>query len=203
MLPILDKAANSYLCCPPEVMVILFTASQIRAPEAGEHISDDEANSVGLDLLERVQHVDVNGWALKYPEQDTTESRFLAGSAHQLAAYLYVLQAIPSLTHRIEDEACQTLIDGLHKILSQIKDDDSNFKATAWPTFVFGATSKRPEEQAWAMDRLRRITSVFPWGFVYTALDTLKVLWGLPELERTSKSWVQTLRDLDINFLIV
>lgn len=203
ILPILEKTANSYLCCPPELLNILLIASQACESDSDGSTADGASTSCGLDLLQNVQDVDLAAWAQKFPDESTFDSRLLASSAHQLAAYLYVLQATPSLAHWIEDEACQPLMDAFFLILSQILDHDSNFKATAWPTFVYGATSRTVEQQAWAMDRLRRMTVVFPWGFVHTAIDTLQVFWSLPKTETNSKSWIQILRESDIDFLIV
>lgn len=202
-LPILERTANSYLCCPPELLNILLAASKLPDTMSGEAISDGVVEGTGAAFLEQARNVDLVSWANKLHEQDTIRSRFLAGSAHQLAALLYVLQVVPSLESWIADGVVHTLLDGLHETLSHMPDEDPNFKATAWPSFVLGATTQSLERQSWVMDRLKRMTIVFPWGFVYSAIDTLKVLWGLGQQERRSKSWVRTLRDLDVNFLIV
>ncbi|KAI8402116.1 hypothetical protein FOFC_17421 [Fusarium oxysporum] len=198
ILSILDKTANSYLCCPPELLNILLMASQLL-----DSSEDGVTASSCAALLEQARSVDLDSWAYKLHDQNTIRSRFLAGLAHQIAACLYVLQVVPALDNSMDRGTTHTLLEGLYNTLSQIPDNDPNFKATAWPSFVLGATTESQETQSWVIDRLKRMAVVFPWGFIYSAVDTLQVLWRLSEKQRVAASWVQTLRQLDVNFLIV
>ncbi|QKD61306.2 uncharacterized protein FOBCDRAFT_148033, partial [Fusarium oxysporum Fo47] len=198
ILSILDKTTNSYLCCPPELLNILLMASQLL-----DSSEDGVTASSCAALLEQARSVDLDSWAYKLHDQNTIRSRFLAGLAHQIAACLYVLQVVPALDNSMDRGTTHTLLEGLYNTLSQIPDNDPNFKATAWPSFVLGATTESQETQSWVIDRLKRMAVVFPWGFIYSAVDTLQVLWRLSEKQRVAASWVQTLRQLDVNFLIV
>lgn len=199
--------ANSYLCCPPEVMEILHTASQL-SNNAVEHQPNEEITMAATELVKRAQAYDIYGWARDTAKalslsNESMQSRMHAGSAHRLAACIYILQAVPSVGERLGPEFVTFLTDDLLAHLNMIPVEDPNFKATTWPTFIIGAETRNPERQKQIMERLRVMTTVCPWGFIHTAMDTLQVIWNLAAEERGSKSWVQTLRDPEMNFLIV
>lgn len=200
---ILEKTENSYFCCPPDLLDILLLTSQVANPCPERVSSGSIVRDTGAALLKRAQNVDIFSWAWRIHDPDAIASRVLAASAHQLSTCLYVLQSLLPIDDDAGDTYFQELVSSLYKVLSQIPDKDSNFKATVWPTFILGTIAQTVERQAWVMDRLRRLAIAFPWGFVYTAIDTLQVLWGLEEYKRSSKSWIQVLRDLKISFLIV
>lgn len=130
-------------------------------------------------------------------------SRFLASSAHRLAAFLYVKQSGATQIEVDHDEEVEAVIADLYDILQQIPDHDPNFKATAWPTFVIGTTATTLERRNWVVDRMRRISVTFPWGFVKTAMSNLELLWELDDGEKSSDGWVYTLRQLGKSFLMV
>lgn len=199
--------ANSYLCCPPELMEILHTASQLSNDIIDDQPSE-EITMAAMELINRAQAYDIYGWArdtakaLALPNY-VMQSRMHAGSTHRLAACIYILQAIPSVGERMGPEFAAFLTDDLLAHLNMIPVEDPNFKATTWPTFIIGAETRDPERQKLIMERLRVMTTVCPWGFIHTAMDTLQVIWNLAAEERGSKSWVQTLKDPEMNFLIV
>ncbi|GJN76991.1 hypothetical protein PLIIFM63780_000479 [Purpureocillium lilacinum] len=201
-------AANSYLCCPPEILAILHAASQLSNASTDAH-SDDEIRAAGLALIQRAQAFDINAWAndvrnISYLQDAPIQSRIHAGSAHRLAACLYILQAIPSLSEmKGHDEVAESLSRDIFKHLSSIPDDDPNFKATTWPTFIVGAEATGRVRREWVMNRLRRLVVSCPWGFLYTAMDTLQVIWSLDGQNKGTRGWVQTLKDPKLNFLIV
>ncbi|PNY26012.1 Uncharacterized protein TCAP_04052 [Tolypocladium capitatum] len=200
-------AANSYLCCPPEILGILHAASQL-SNASSDADSDDDVASAGLALFQRAQAFDVDGWAhdvrnMSYLQDAPVQSRIHAGSAHRLASCLYIHQAIPSLgAIKGHDEVAEALGRDILRHLSSIPDDDPNFKATTWPTFIAGAEARSRERREWVMDRLQRLVVSCPWGFLYTAMDTLQVIWSLGGQGKGGRSWVQTLKDPDLNFLI-
>jgi hypothetical protein len=101
------------------------------------------------------------------------------------------------------DEVAEELSRQIFKHLSSIPDSDPNFKATTWPTFIAGAEASGRARREWVMDRLRRIVVSCPWGFLYTAMETLQVIWDLDNKGRGTKTWVQALKDSDMNLLIV
>ncbi|OAA76863.1 hypothetical protein LEL_06547 [Akanthomyces lecanii RCEF 1005] len=204
---ILERAAaNSYLCCPPIIMQILHGASQLSNMQ-GDATSPAEIEAVGLALLQQAHSFDIVAWAndartVSYLHGIPIESRIHAGSAHRLAACLYILQAVPAVGAAVGPEFGQALSRDIYEHLASIPDDDPNFKATTWPTFIVGAEAADEEQQKWVMDRLQRLVVNCPWGFLYTAMETLPVIWGLDK-EKKSRGWIQTLKDPDMNFLLV
>ncbi|KAJ6446893.1 poly(ADP-ribose) glycohydrolase [Purpureocillium lavendulum] len=117
-------AANSYLCCPPEILAILHAASQLSNASTDAH-STDEISSAGLALIQRAQAFDINGWAndvrnISYLQDAPVQSRIHAGSAHRLAACLYILQAIPSLSEmKGHEEVAEALSRDIFEHLSK------------------------------------------------------------------------------------
>ncbi|PTB64727.1 hypothetical protein BBK36DRAFT_1123192 [Trichoderma citrinoviride] len=199
--------ANSYLCCPPELMEILHAASQLSSELAHDQPSE-ETTTAAITLINRAQAYDIYTWArdtsgvLDLPK-DVMKSRMHAGASHRLAACIYILQAIPSAGERLGPAFAAFLADDLMAHLNMMPVEDPNFKATTWPTFIIGAETREPERQKFVMERLRIMTTVCPWGFIHTAMETLQVIWNLPDEERGSKTWVQMLKDPEMNFLIV
>lgn len=201
-------AANSYLCCPPEILTILHSASQLSnvSPDVA---SEEDVRAAGLVLIQEAQAFDINGWAndvrnMSYLQDAPIQSRIHAGSAHRLAACLYILQAIPSMSQMNDHgQVAEALSRDIFKHLSSIPDNDPNFKATTWPTFIAGAEASGRARREWVMDRLQRLVRSCPWGFIYTAMETLQVIWDLDNKGQGTKSWVQTLKDPQMNFLMV
>lgn len=205
---VLEKAANSYFCCPPELLEILLLASQLNNLEGEDSMPDDMVTSAAAALFQRAHMVDVLAWARKVRDipslsNSSVGSRFRAGSVHRIATCLYTVQAVPSLEAWLGDGVVEALIDNFYHSLDSIPPEDPNFKATAWPTFIFGSMAKTPEKQTWVVNRLKALADECPWGFLYTAMDTLQLLWGLEAEGKLTKGWLQTLRDPELNFLIV
>jgi hypothetical protein len=185
------------------VLDVLLLTSRLYGDRFERIISNEDAAAISATLLERVRNVDPLSWANKVPDPCAFMSRLLASSAHRLAAFLYVKQYGPAQLEQGYDDEVQAAIADLYDILQQIPDEDPNFKATAWPTFVIGTTATTRERQDWVVDRMKRISVMFPWGFVNTAMSTLELLWGLDDGERSSDGWVYTLRELGKSFLMV
>ena len=207
-MSILRKTTNSYFCCPPEVLEVVHLASHLSRTTGGNALHEDEHLSTGFELLQRAQSVDVLAWALKardIPALATSAigSRYRAGSAHRLAACLYVMQAVPSLQKSVGEEVLEVIMDDLHHTLEAIPSSDSNFKSTAWPTFIFGATAKSGERKTWVVDRIRRLAVAYPWGYLNTSMETLEILWSLEAEGKLKKGWLPTLRDPKHNILVV
>ncbi|KAM0275919.1 hypothetical protein ACHAQH_007261 [Verticillium albo-atrum] len=204
---ILQRAtANSYLCCPPEILEILLAAAQLSNANTDDEASSALVTEAGIQLLTRAQSFDIRAWAndiltVTYLANIPIESRIHAGSAHAMAACLYLLQAIPVVRHYLPANTQELFEQELMHHLSSIPDDDPNFKATTFPTFIAGAETRDPLKQAWVMDRLQRLLRNTPWGFIYTAMEALPQIWSLAD--DNSLGWVQTLKDPKMNFLIV
>lgn len=202
----LQRAAdNSYLCCPPEIMQILHSASQLSSVSNAE-VPREDIISMGVSLIQQAQEFDIDSWAhniknVSYLQGIPVKSRMHAGNAHRLAACLYILQAVPEVADIIGTEATGSLSKDIFEHLSSIPDDDPNFKATSWPTFIAGAETMDQDRRIWVMHRLKRLVILCPWGFLYTAMEALPVIWGLED--KGSRNWLQALKDPDLNFLIV
>lgn len=203
--------ANSYLCCPPEVLGILYSASRLSNPDVANAQDGpvEDRVTAGLALLKRARALDIRRWASNPsddgPDCDSTliESRVHAGTVHLLATCLYILQAVPGVAERAGgDSTATSLSQGVFDHLASIPEEDPNFKATAWPTFIAGAETADPVRRAWVMHRLRRLAACCPWGFLFTAMDTLTAMWSAEKCS-SKRSWVQVLKDPDMNFLLV
>lgn len=201
-------AANSYLCCPTEVLEILLAAAQVSNMDTSTEASAEAAAQQGLRLLSRAEGLDISEWALAIRNHPSLrhvpiDSRMNAGSAHRIACSLYIIQAVPSVKRFLLPGTEAAFEDQLMHHLSSVPDEDPNFKATTWPAFIAGAEASDPERQAWCKDRLQRLVKVVPWGFIDTAMDALDVIWRLKREGKTQEGWVQALKDPDLNFLIV
>lgn len=203
---ILGKAAdNSYLCCPPEILQILHSASQL-SNVPPDVMSPEDVVAAGVSLVQQAQEFDIETWAatihsISYLKSVPLESRIHAGCAHRLAACLYILQAVPEAADVLDPKISETLSRDVFDHLSKIPEDDPNFKATSWPTFIAGAGTLDGTKRIWVMDRLQRLVISCPWGFLYTAMEALPVIWGLED--KGSHNWLQALKDPDLNFLLV
>ncbi|KAH7019047.1 fungal-specific transcription factor domain-containing protein [Ilyonectria destructans] len=207
-MEILEKTANSYYCCPPELLEIMLTAAKLSNKISAEAVSPGMVTTAGVTLFNRAQNIDVIAWAREVSTlpsiyKDPVLSRFRVASGHRLGTCLYILHAIPSLDSVYSDEMVDMLLEELQQTLISIPDDDPNYKATAWITFVFGASVKTTEMKEWVIDRIKRLMLESPWGFLYAARDALHKLWALQAEGRGNRSWVQSLRDLDMDFLVV
>ncbi|PFH55720.1 hypothetical protein XA68_17731 [Ophiocordyceps unilateralis] len=199
-------AAHSYICCPGPILGILYEASQL-SNAAGDDSDPAAIHAAGLGLIRRAQEFDVEAWAgddanfsaLRLP---SVETRYHAGSAHRLAVCLYTMRAIPSLCSlKSNRQLAKALTDGVIRHVSAISGDDPNFKVVTWPTFVVGAESTTPAAREWAAHKLKQLASTCPWGFLHTALETLRRLWSMDSEE--SRCWVKTLKESEFHFLVV
>lgn len=215
-MSVLRKATNHFFCCPPEVLEIILSASRLsHATGDGDGDGGDgpsEAVAAGSQLFQRAHSVDVLGWSLRAHHASSpiggkmtgSGSRFRTGSAHRLAACLYILQAVPPLHDVIGEELVDVITDDLRHYLDSIPPADSNFKATSWPTFVLGAAAEAPDMRERVMTRLEQLAIVYPWGFIYTAMEGLRQIWRLRDAGgEARKGWLLTLRQSEHDLLIV
>ncbi|KAI5464895.1 fungal-specific transcription factor domain-containing protein [Mariannaea sp. PMI_226] len=207
-LKIFANTVNNYYCCPPEVLEIMLTAAQLSSKVSGEVVSSDMITTAGAALFNRAQNIDVIAWAKQVETLPSTYcdpvlSRFRVASVHKLGLCLYILHAIPDLSQIFGEEMAGVLLDEIQQGLIAIPEDDPNFKATSWVTFVFGASVKTPERKEWVIDRIQRLILESPWGYWYAARDALQKLWALQADDNQNKSWVQLLRDLSMDLLVV
>lgn len=206
---ILERAtANSFQCCPPQVLEIIYAAAQLSNVEIEGPDCINEVATEGMDLLRQAQAVDVQAWAMEalsvpYLQHISLSSRVNAGSSHRIAACLYIVQAIEPVYDIVGPELALEFDQQLFEQLARIPEEDSNFKATSWPTFIAGASAKTCERRVWVMERFKKLLSTSPWGFLYTAMETLPALWRLDNSGKEGRTWVQTLKGPELNFLMV
>ncbi|KAM0244280.1 hypothetical protein ACHAP5_006396 [Fusarium lateritium] len=199
-----------YYCCPPELLEIMLIASRLSNTKPDDVVSADMVTAAGAALLDRAHNFDVLPWAqaldvsnLSPIEEDPILSRFRVATSHRLAICLYILNAIPAVGGWVGEDLADAIFAELHQVLGMIPDDDTNFKATTWVTFVFGACAKTPEMKDWVTVQIKKLMLESPWGFLYAARDALQMLWSVQVEGMPMTSWVQTLRDLHMDFLIV
>lgn len=195
------------MCCPPQVLETLYAAAQLSNVKVEDDDSRHQVAAAGLELLKKAQDIDIRAWAIdalniSYLQGIPLTSRVNAGSAHRLAACLYIVQAIEPVTEIVDSQTIHDFNEALFEQLERIPPDDPNFKATSWPTFIVGAAATDAERRTWTMDRLQKLVAICPWGFFYTAMETLQVIWSA-HCPQELKTWVQTLKDPRLNFLMV
>ncbi|CAH0022880.1 unnamed protein product [Clonostachys rhizophaga] len=206
---ILEKTtASSYLCCPPEVLEILYAASQLSNVVTEDAETATKIASEGFTLLHRAQNFNVRAWAVEvlknnYYLEKVLESRVNVATVHRLAASVYIMQAIEPIANSLSEDIVDAVYLEMFYYLERIPPEDPNFKATSWPTFVAGAGAKDPQRRAWIIDRFQKLLVTTPWGFMNTCMETLSIIWGLEESEHQGKNWIQVLKDPKMNFLIV
>lgn len=205
-----NATANSYICSAPGILEILYAASLLSNVKIVDAACAAEVAIEGMDLLYRAQNFDIRAWAIDalntpYLKDIPLESRIKAGSAHRLAACVYIVQAIQPVRDLVGDEMAAELHWAMCEQLRSIPPEDPNFKSTSWSTFIAGAGATTAEEREWAMDRLQKLVLCCPWGFFYTAMDTLQTIWKLDPHGKggMGRGWVQSLKDPEMSFLIV
>ncbi|KAJ4010097.1 hypothetical protein NW752_009275 [Fusarium irregulare] len=199
-----------YYCCPPELLEIMLIAARLSNTKNDDVVSADMVTAAGAALLDRARNFDVLPWAqdinfstITLSDQDPILSRFRVATSHRLAICLYILHAIPAVGAWVGEDLADAIFAELHQVLCMIPDDDINLKATTWVTFVFGACARTPEMKDWVTVQIKKLMIESPWGFLYAARDALQMLWSVQAEGMPMTSWVQTLRDLHMDFLIV
>ncbi|KAF7542417.1 hypothetical protein G7Z17_g11591 [Cylindrodendrum hubeiense] len=205
-LPVMKRVElTSYLSCPPEILQIILSASQLSngTPWADSFLpAADEA----LALIDQALTLDIPAWAAhlqRHGNVTDLESRVHLASAHRSAACLYILQALP-LVRAVRPVDTEVLVGDILTNLAFIGEDDPYFKATSWPTFIAGAETRDPVKRTWSLTRLLAIWEICPWGYLFTAIEMLKATWGLQDAdEGGGVNWLRDLRGLGFEHLIV
>ncbi|EQL01989.1 acriflavine sensitivity control protein acr-2 [Ophiocordyceps sinensis CO18] len=201
-------AAYSYNSCPSEILEIIYEASQL-SNRAGDPGTDDDVAAAGLALMQRAQVFDVEEWAndednFRSLRASVLQTRIHAGSAYRLAVCLYILRSIPALSAiKCHDVMAEALARDVIYHVSSVADDDPNLKVITWPTFVVGADTTDPARREWVRQKMHFLAASCPWGFLYTAMETLQKLWDMDPDASGQKCWVKTLKENEMNFLVV
>ncbi|RSM05451.1 hypothetical protein CEP52_006256 [Fusarium oligoseptatum] len=205
-LPVMKRVElTNSLSCPPDILNIILTASQLshQTPWTDQSLTAaDEA----LALIDQAIAVDIGAWADYLRQNNVTmdlESRVHLAAAHRSAACLYILQALP-LVRSMRTIDTDLLLQDTLSHLAAIGEDDVYFKASSWPTFIAGAETRDPEKRTWTMTRLLSIWDICPWGYLFTAIEMLKAAWAMQDSRGTeSVNWLRDLRGLGFENLIV
>ncbi|KAM5347942.1 hypothetical protein ACJ41O_007766 [Fusarium nematophilum] len=205
-LPVLKRVElTSSLSCPPEILQIILSASQLshETPWTDQSLTAaDEA----IALIDQAFEVDIPAWADYLRQHNLTldlESRVHLAAAHRSAACLYILQALP-LVRSMRSIDTDLLVDDTLSHLAAIDEGDPYFKASSWPTFIAGAETRDPEKRTWALTRLLSIWKICPWGYLFTAIEMLKATWALQDTRGSDRvNWLRDLRGMGFENLIV
>lgn len=197
-------AAYSYNCCPPDILEIIYETSRLSSQDA-----NDDMATAGLALMQRAQAFDVEAWAnnqdnFRSMRAPVLQTRIHAGSAYRLAVCLYVLRSIPALSAmECSDDVAEALSRDIIYHVSSVPDDDPNLKVVTWPTFVVGADTTNPARREWVRQKMHFLAASCPWGFLYTAMEMLQKLWNMELPAAGQRCWVKTLKENEMNFLVV
>ncbi|KAF5529830.1 acriflavine sensitivity control ACR-2 [Fusarium mexicanum] len=193
-------ARNSFICCPAEILQILWFTAIILQRQSANNNDVDGTAAKALELFTDAMTFNVESWSQDIQQvplgRQVTDisSRIHTGYTHQMACCLYIMYAVPSVRSFLPESTEQDLEHGLIFHLRHITDEDPNFKTSFWPTFIAGAQTSDPSQQAWIMDRMKRQSRLFPWGFLYTAMDTLDLIWRQRANAPDGLNWLEILR---------
>lgn len=198
---------DSYLCCPPAILHIILSASQLASGALRSCIPDDVTDE-GLRLIERALRFDIHAWAVEIQSQvrvpDLSSREFVA-SAHRSAVCLYILRAIPSTRARA-GVTVDHLVAEIFRHLDRVGAENEHFKATSWPTVIAGAEARDRESREWVLNRLLKMWACCPWGYVFAAIDMLRQTWRMRDEEKgidDGVGWLQELWARKMGLLIV
>lgn len=208
LLPVMERVVgDSYLCCPPKILHIILSASQLSG-EAMCPAIPDSVTASGLELIKQAMAFDIHAWAfgiqdkVKVPDLN---SRKAVASAHRSAVCLYILRAIPS-TRAHAPVTVDELVADIFGHLDLVDENDEHFKATSWPTVIAGAETEDRASRERVLKRLLKLWECCPWGYVFAAIEMLKKTWRMKDEEGIGigdAGWLQELWARDMGFLIV
>lgn len=207
--------ANNYLSFPAVLLeAALITAQLLQAVQDGspaKPITSSQEHRT-ISLLHTAQSFDTRDWASTIQSispQCDLESRIHIASAHKAAVCIYMSRVLLFLspTAEVQDNLGPLVSDIIHH-LSFVTSDSELFKATSWPTFVAGADARDPNQQTWAMARLRELWECLPctMGYVRSAMEILGGIWtkrdaaGYASMDTID--WVQELKLSEIDIMI-
>ncbi|KAK3339673.1 fungal-specific transcription factor domain-containing protein [Lasiosphaeria hispida] len=192
--------AHSYHCCPPAILQIILSASQL-GPEDSEQ---------AMALLCRARALDVRDWVNSIrglSAQDDLQVRVGIASAHRATACLYACLVVPAVGGHVPAEMQPDgLVLEILEHLATVPVDHALLKGTVWPTFMAGAQTDDVVWRGWCLDRLRAVWTknpwICPWGYIRTATEMLEKIWdGRAALD--GRNWLQQLKGSKDNCLIV
>lgn len=205
-----NAEVNSYLSCPAELLEIVHSVPQLLEDPDDNPLQSPLVPSCQVDhsslLLKRAQDFNALAWATalqRTSQRNDLEKRMHIASAHQAAVCIYIIAAFRS---GYEATDCQNDIEQLVSTivdhLNFITPENGLYKATSWPSFVVGAASTDLGRRNWALNRLHSLWEVCPWGYIKSAAELLEMIWQRHKRSEVIVNWVQTLRELGVDWLI-
>ncbi|KID97926.1 acriflavine sensitivity control protein acr-2, partial [Metarhizium majus ARSEF 297] len=187
---------NSYLSCPPEILKIILSASQLSCQ--GPYTDFDlAAAEQARALIDEACAFDIIAWAdqlRQLPNVTDIKSRFHVASAHRSAVCLYIIRALP-VVRVVYPVDANILVNDILYHLGQIHDEDPYFKATSWPTFIAGAETRDVGHRESTLKRMFAIWQICPWGYIFAAIRMLKHAWQIQDANPESNvNWLQELK---------
>ncbi|KAH0598552.1 hypothetical protein MHUMG1_03853 [Metarhizium humberi] len=187
---------NSYLSCPPEILKIILSASQLscQGPYTDFDLAAaDQARALIVEALA----FDIDVWVdqlRQLPHVTDIKSRFHVASAHRSAVCLYIIRALP-VVRVVYPVDANFLVNDILCHLGQIHDEDPYFKATSWPTFIAGAETRDAGHRDSTLKRMFAIWQICPWGYIFAAIRMLKHAWQIQDTNPESNvNWLQELK---------
>ncbi|KAK2882619.1 hypothetical protein FQN49_000158 [Arthroderma sp. PD_2] len=202
-LPMLERAeANSYMSCPAFLLQIMLQASHLAGSDKATALEEEQA----FFLIKRAESFDIHAWAASVQgisSHNDFESRVHVASAHKSAVCLYIHRAVPSAS-LLDTSSIKATVDNIIWHLSFILPGNLLLKGTSWPTFIAGAESHDPSQQAWVVERLHALWEMLPWGYVHTAIEMLKTIWAADNsATEATDGWLQRLKALGNEWIVV
>ncbi|KAL2128016.1 hypothetical protein VTI74DRAFT_9848 [Chaetomium olivicolor] len=210
LFAVLKRAeAYSYHCCPPEILQILLSASQLCSDQG----PDDTRVETALSLLHQARSFDIVDWVYSIQglsPHDDLNTRVSIALAHRASACLYILLAVPEAAPfpSAVDMAVQEVLGHL----AEVPIDHVLLKGTMWPTFIVGAQTDDLAERAWCIERMQAVWAwnpwICPWGYIRTAVQMMRQFWDARDREPGGKgkgkgNWLQELKGMREKCLIV
>lgn len=190
---------SASLLCEPDTE----TPCDEKEPNAADHKTEQAQH-----LINQAQSFDINTWAASVQgisSHSDLESRIHVVLAHKSAVCLYIHRAVP-FAGLLDENGVETHVRTITHNLSFILPGNQLLKCTSWPTFIAGAESKDPEQQAWVVERLGVLWESLPWGYVHTAIEMLQTIWDMGDAHNppaTPVSWLQRFKALGNDWIVV
>ncbi|KAI4723782.1 hypothetical protein E4T49_08491 [Aureobasidium sp. EXF-10728] len=203
-----------------------FPSALLQLLEAGVKVYDSDVSTCIdsrqeqlLILICAAKSFDPLVWATELQSRSPSADLWLrthVASSHKTAVTLYLSRLLVSL-YPATKPSCdfEAMVTDIVDNLSVIPKDNQLFTATTWPAFIAGMETNVVETQQFIATRFRELWEVEPWKLVRGALDILEGLWSKKSSitqqcgsmsssdEIKGSDWIQYLRDMDADWLIL
>ncbi|KAK2062782.1 hypothetical protein LY76DRAFT_267670 [Colletotrichum caudatum] len=196
-----QSETQTWVGCPAELLCLISAVNSLRS----ESSTVARRQSVARELCNSLQTFSPPAWATEFSDSSYHESRSHLAYAYKAAVEVYahhVIRAIPEsnyLSRRYLDEAVPSAI--LH--MMSIPAQDFHVKSLVWPAFILGAEAQTTELRNMVRTLYRDVWISSCCYNARNAIDVLERLWARSASDRTSKSWLQYVWDLEDSWLFL